>query len=51
MKKITNKSLTFYHEGFPTHLKKTQNFSVPILNFALVSKKKNESKLKEKRWV
>ena len=51
LKKISNKTLAFYHEGFPAHCKKKKKpktFSVPVLKSALVSKKKNESELKEK---
>lgn len=49
LKKISNKTFTFYHEVLPTyHKKKPQTFSVPILNFAFISKEKNVSKLEEK---
>ena len=34
-----------------TKKKKKKIFSVPVLKFALVSKKKNESELKEKWWI
>ena len=37
--------------SLPTTKKKKKIFSVPVLKFALVSKKKNESELKEKWWI
>lgn len=50
--KISNKTLAFYHEGFlPTAKKNPKPFQFLFWNFALVSKKKNESELKEKQWI
>lgn len=45
--KISNKTLAFYHEASLPTAKKPKTFSVPVLKFALVSKKKNESELKK----